>query len=121
MSDPDYKLLPGISTVTRRHIVEFLKSPDLSEFEDNPKVDGWERHNIRATMGELAEELEETFSVDEISFIRGVCSALSRLDTGSVEYLDIVKQAGGFEVLMEHAEEYDLEHLQEAKRRAEED
>lgn len=59
--------------------------------------------------------------IDEFSFIKGVCFALSRIDTGSPEYIDIVNQAGGFELLMEHADDCDLEHLKEAKRRLKED
>lgn len=59
--------------------------------------------------------------VKERSFVRGVLFALSMMDPKSPDYWHIVEQAGGFEVLREHAEEYDLEHLNEAKRSHEED
>lgn len=50
-----------------------------------------------------------------LEFHRGVLFALSRLDPHSTEYLDIVNQAGGFEVLEAVAEPYDQEHLNAAR------
>lgn len=47
-------------------------------------------------------------------FYRGAASTLSMLDLKSTEYHDCVLQHGGYEMLMEHAEEYDRYHLVKA-------
>lgn len=114
-----FRILPDISEEVRELLIEHCNSTALLENDVDCCMTGKKRPDIQTALHDLAGVLAEKQRTHEPSFIRGVCSALSRLDPGSTEYLDIVTQAGGFDVLLEHAEEYDQEHLCEAMRRQE--